>query len=251
MNGRKPFSPKEVEALRRSGEILARSMQKVIRSLQPGVSAAELDRCAEVSIRSMGGVPSFKGYRGYPASLCVSRNDEVVHGIPRPSTILAVGDIVGLDLGASYHGIHTDMATTIAVGRSSVRARQLLEVTRSAIAAALAAVKPKAWTGDIGAAVQGLVERAGFGVVRDLVGHGVGRSIHEEPSIPNFGEPGTGTELKPGMALAIEPMVTMGDYAVSTDDDGWTVRTRDGSLAAHEERTVLVTEGGYELLTPL
>lgn len=246
-----PFSASEVEALRTSGSILSRVLQAVIRAVQPGVTAAALDAMADQAIRTHGGTPAFKGYRGFPASLCVSLNDEVVHGIPRAEVVVRIGDVVGLDCGVSYRGMFTDMATTVLVGRVSKPARDLVAVTRQALAAALSVTRAGINTGDIGAAVQAVVEAAGFAVVRDLVGHGVGRAIHAEPSIPNYGQPGGGTRIAAGDCLAIEPMVTAGDYTIRTDPDGWTVRTADSSLAAHEERTVLVTEGGYELLTPL
>lgn len=241
---------RELTALRTSGRILSESLRAVVVAIHEGISTAALDTIADGLIRSRGGIPSFKGYHGYPASLCVSINDEVVHGIPRADRILARGDVVGLDLGVSFDGMHTDMATTVAVGNHSPTVVKLITATRQALDAGLAAVVADATTGDIGAAVQRVVESNGFGVVRDLVGHGVGRHIHEEPSIPNFGRPHTGTPLVIGMALAIEPMVTVGSYAVTTDDDGWTVRSADGSIAAHEERTVVVTKEGFELITP-
>lgn len=244
------FSAEELRALRKSGAILSKSLRLVAASVKPGVATQELDAIAEQAIRAEDGEPAFLGYRGFPASLCVSLNDEVVHGIPRKDRIVKSGDLVGLDLGVSWKGMYTDMATTVFVGDAPPReVARLLLATRRALAAGLSAVRPRATTGDIGAAVQRIVEGEGFGVVRDLVGHAVGRSIHEEPSIPNFGAAGSGTTIEAGMALAIEPMVTEGSFEVETDGDGWTVRTRDGRLAAHEERTVLVTNRGYELLT--
>ena len=245
-----PFSEDERDALRQSGRILSQALAAVVAAIRPGTAAKDLDVIAERSIRDAGATPSFLGYQGYPASLCVSFNDEVVHGIPTAPRMLQEGDIIGLDLGAQYHGMFTDMATTVAVGSPSNEAEKLIEVTRRALAAGLKAIRADRMTGDIGAAVQSTVEKAGFGVVRDLVGHGVGHHIHEEPSIPNFGASNTGVRIVEGMALAVEPMVTAGEFAVVTDADGWTVRTKDGSLAAHEERTVLVTKRGYELLTP-
>ncbi len=251
MKVHQPFSEHEIKALRTSGVILSQALQAVIQAIKPGVTAAALDAIADQAIRAHSGTPAFKGYRGFPASLCVSLNDEVVHGIPRAGVIVHDGDVVGLDCGVSYRGMFTDMATTVLVGDVSKPARELVAVTRRALAAALRVTRAGIRTGDIGAAVQAAVEAAGFAVVRDLVGHGVGRAIHAEPSIPNYGQRGTGTMISAGECLAIEPMVTAGDYAVRTDNDGWTVRTADGSLAAHEERTVLVTEDGYQLLTPL
>lgn len=246
----RPFQGDELTALRRSGAVLAEALEAVASAVKPGVDALTLDRLAEEVIRSRGGTPSFLGYHGYPASLCVSVNDEVVHGIPLASTVLREGDVVGLDLGVIVDGMFTDMARSVAVGQITAERRRLLDVTQSSLAAGLRAVHAGIRTGDIGAAVQRVAEAAGFGVVRDLVGHGVGRAVHEEPSIPNFGKAGTGDRLVAGMCLAIEPMLTTGDYEVETDDDGWTVRTADGSTAAHEERTILVTDRGYELLTP-
>lgn len=241
----------ELKAIRKSGEILGQAMSEVVNAVRHGVVATlELDAIAETTIRKLKGKPAFKGYRGYPRTLCVSVNDEVVHGIPRKNKILKKGDNVGLDVGVVYEGMYTDMATTVAVS-SDIRHAHLIAVTQAALREGLKQVRAGAYTGDIGAAVQRLVESQGCNVVRDLVGHGVGRGIHEEPSIPNFGRPRTGSLLQSGTALAVEPMVTTGGYAVRVDDDGWTVRTADGSLAAHEERTVLVTATGYELLTPV
>ncbi|MBI4089858.1 MAG: type I methionyl aminopeptidase [Candidatus Kerfeldbacteria bacterium] len=239
----------EIKAIRHSGEILAQAMHDVVDAVRRGVVVTlELDAIAEQAIRQRQGKPAFKGYRGYPRALCVSINDEVVHGIPQKNKQIKLGDTVGLDLGVVYDGMYTDMATTIAVAGSAEQ-RRLLAVTRAALQAGLRQVRVGAFTGDIGAAVQQQVESQRYNVVRDLVGHGVGRGIHEEPSIPNFGKPGTGSQLQAGTAIAVEPMVTAGGFAVTIDDDGWTVRTADGSLAAHEERTVLVTATGYELLT--
>ncbi len=251
MNVPASLTEPEISSLRRSGAILARALGSVVSSIRPGMSTKDLDAIAEQTIRAEGAKPAFLGYHGFPASLCVSLNDEVVHGIPRKNRIISSGDVIGLDLGVVFGGMHTDMATTVVVGEEPpARTARLLDTTRRALAAGIAAVKPNGMTGDIGAAVQRVVEADGFGVVRDLVGHGVGRSIHEEPSIPNFGAVGTGARILAGMALAIEPMVTEGSYEVKTDDDGWTVRTRDGSHAAHEERTVLVTDRGCEMVTP-
>ncbi|MBI4093284.1 MAG: type I methionyl aminopeptidase [Candidatus Kerfeldbacteria bacterium] len=245
----RPLTKRELESIRISGKILSAAMTSVVEAVRPGVSAQELNRIAEAAIREHQGEPSFKGYRGFPASLCVSRNDEVVHGIPREGVRLQSGDIVGLDLGVVFKGLYTDMATSVPVGKVSSTAQRLLDVTRASLEAGLEVVRNGNHTGDIGAAIQAVVAAAGFQVVRDLVGHGVGRDVHEDPAIPNFGEPGTGSLLRSGQAIAIEPMVTAGSFAIKTDPDGWTVRTSDGGLAAHEERTVLVTDDGYELLT--
>ncbi|MBI4425991.1 MAG: type I methionyl aminopeptidase [Candidatus Kerfeldbacteria bacterium] len=245
-----PLSEQELAAIRRSGQILAQAMQQVIAAIRRGVVATiELDTLAESAIRKLGGNPAFKGYRGYPRTICISVNDEVVHGVPRKNKILKEGAVVSLDLGVVYRGMYTDMATTVVVSRQT-RQTEIIAVAQAALREGLRQVRAGATTGDIGAAVQQLIEAHDYSVVRDLVGHGVGRSIHEEPSIPNFGQPGTGSRLRSGTAIAVEPMITAGRYTVTTDGDGWTVRTADGSLAAHEERTVLVTDHGYELLTP-
>jgi len=251
MNGFTELTNRELDALSVSGSILSRALKAVVNAVRAGVSTKELDRIAEHEIRSAGAAPSFFGYNGYPASLCVSINDEVVHGIPKEDRILHDGDVVGFDLGASYDGIHTDMATTIFIGKPvPPDVLRLLTTTRTALDAALTVLRSGITTGDIGSTVQQIVESDGFSVVRDLVGHGVGRSIHEEPSVPNFGTAGSGERIVEGMVLAIEPMVTEGGYAVVTDSDGWTVRTKDGSRAAHEERTVIVGRNGCRTITP-
>ncbi len=250
MKGWKPFTKKELAAIRKSGAILSTALHRVVEAVRPGVSASALNELAERTIVKHGATSSFKGFQDFPAALCVSINDEVVHGLPRPDKIIRDGDIVGLDLGVAYQGWYTDMATTIAVGKIPATAKRLLKVTRSALGIALGVVRDGSTVGDLGQAVQTFVEQQGFSVVRDLVGHGLGRAVHEDPRIPNFGLSGTGAVLKRGMLLAIEPMVTERDFAITTDDDGWTVRTRDGGLAAHEERTILVTVDGYEVITP-
>ncbi|MFH0828622.1 MAG: type I methionyl aminopeptidase [Candidatus Kerfeldbacteria bacterium] len=251
MKGFTALTKSELDALSVSGSVLSRALKAVVNAVRAGVSTKELDLIADHEIKSAGAVPSFLGYNGYPASLCVSINDEVVHGIPKKERVLHDGDVVGLDLGASYKGIHTDMATTVYVGKHIFPdVLRLLTTTRNALDAALAMLRPGITTGDIGSAVQHIVESDGFSVVRELVGHGVGRSIHEEPAIPNFGSAGSGERIVEGMVLAIEPMVTEGGYAVVTDSDGWTVRTKDGTRAAHEERTVLVSRNGCRIVTP-
>jgi len=244
------YSQSELEDLRTSGRILAGALAKVVAAAQPGITTQDLDAIAERFIRSHNARPAFQGYRGYPASLCVSRNDEVVHGIPRKEIVLAEGDVVGFDLGVEYRGMFTDMARSVGIGTIDPAAKRLLDATRMALAAGLKVIRSGCRTGDIGQAVQRQAEALGFGVVRDLVGHGVGRAVHEDPSVPNFGRRGTGEKLQSGTVIAVEPMLTAGAYHVVTDDDGWTVRTDDGSLAAHEERTVRVTNDGYELITP-
>jgi methionyl aminopeptidase len=213
------------------------------------VSTAELDAIAERETRARGAEPAFKGYHGYPAVICISVNDEVVHGIPSPERILADGDIVGLDFGVQREGFYGDSAYTVAVGRASTDATRLLDATREALSRAIAAAQPDARIGDIGHAVASFVESRGYSVVRDFVGHGIGRRLHEAPQIPNFGAPRTGVRLRPGMVLAIEPMVNAGRPEVRVLDDGWTAVTCDGSLSAHFEHTIAVTENGPEILT--
>lgn len=236
--------------LTESGRILSAALAEVASAVRPGVSTAALDAIAERAIRTRGGEPAFKGYQGFPASLCVSVNDEVVHGIPRVTRILREGDLAGLDLGVRYRGWYTDSAVTVPVGRISPEAERLLTTVRQALASALQVARAGAKTGDIGAAVQTLVEAQGFGVVRDLVGHGIGQRLHEDPTVPNFGRKGTGTLLPEHSVIAIEPMITAGSYRVRVDPDGWTVRTADGSLAAHIEETVIITKHDVYRLTP-
>ncbi|MBK9517421.1 MAG: type I methionyl aminopeptidase [Anaeromyxobacter sp.] len=215
----------------------------------PGVTTAELDRLAEARARQRGAEPAFLGYHGYPASVCISLNDEVVHGIPSALRVLRDGDIVGLDFGVVLDGFYGDSAVTVPVGTASPEALRLIEVTRGALARAVAEAWPDRRVGDIGAAVQAYVEPRGFSVVRDFVGHGIGRRLHEPPQVPNFGSPGTGPRLRPGMVLALEPMVNAGGFQVETLDDGWTAVTQDGRLSAHFEHTVAITEDGPEILT--
>ena len=229
--------------------MLAKALDVVEAAVRPGVTAMELDRIAERSIRGMGGEPAFKGYEGYPATLCVSVNDEVVHAIPREDKILREGDIVGCDLGVRWKGFCTDMARTIPVGKISSEAEQLIRVTRASLEHAIAQVAPGQHVGDLSFAVQSFIEPYGYGIVRDLVGHGIGVYLHEDPRIPNFGEAGTGSVLKKGMVIAIEPMINIGSYRVKSSPDGWTFVTADGSLSAHFEHTIAVTDGGYEVLT--
>jgi methionyl aminopeptidase len=243
-------SPAEIAAMRRACQVAARALKAVVDGVVPGVTTRELDRIAEDQIRALGAVPSFLGYRGYPASLCASVDDEVVHGIPGRRR-LREGEIVSLDLGAIVDGFHGDNAVTVPVGEVSEIVARLLRVGAEALEAGIQAVRPGAKLGDVGAAIQRHVERYGFSVVREYAGHGVGRSLHEEPPIPNFGRPGTGILLQPGMTLAIEPMVNVGTHEVVTDPDGWTVRTKDGKPSVHFEHTVAVTEHGVEVLTRL
>jgi len=238
----------EVEAIRAAAQLVARTLQLMRREVRPGVTTATLDRLAEEFIRGQGGRPSFKGYRGFPASICASVNDEVVHGIPGPRT-LREGDIIGVDVGVELEGFHGDAAWTFAVGEVSPEAARLLQVTREALARGIAQAQPGARIGDISHAVQSHVEAAGFSVVRELVGHGIGREMHEEPQVPNYGPPGRGPKLMVGQVLAIEPMVNVGAPDVVTRDDGWTIATRDGRLSAHFEHTVAVDATGPAILS--
>lgn len=240
----------DVAALRAGGRLLAEALTEVVAAVRVDVTTSALDAIAAPTLRQGGGEPAFLGYHGYPTSLCVSINDEVVHGVPSPTRRLAPGDVVGLDLGVTYRGLVLDMAVTVIVPPADREATRLVKTAHRALAAGLKVIRAGATTGDLGATIQAVVEAQGFGIVRDLVGHGVGRALHEPPVIPNRGHRGEGVPLAAGQALAIEPMITTGDWRVTVDDDGWTVRTRDGSRAAHVEQTVLVTERGCEVLTP-
>lgn len=241
-------SPRELDAMRRAGTIVGRTLFQLQQIVEPGMTTADLDKMAEGWIRDAGAIPAFKGYNGFPATLCTSVNDEVVHGIPGPRT-LADGDIISIDCGAIVDGFYGDAAVTLAVGEISDEARRLLDVTERSLWAGIAAARPGARLGDIGHAIQSAVEPEGFGIVRDYAGHGIGRNMHEEPQILNFGPGGTGPVLRPGLTLAIEPMVNAGTFEVFTAADGWTVKTRDGSLSAHFEHTIAVTDGEPEVLT--
>ena len=242
-------SPREIGLMRQAGQILAAAVRLCRNLVKPGVSTLEIDREVEVLIHEHRAVPAFKGYRGFPATVCVSINEEVVHGIPSASRRLQEGDIVGVDLGAIVDGYYADAAVTLPVGDVSEAAQRLIDVTRESLEHAIAAVQPGRRLGDVSAAVQRHVEAAGFGVVRAFVGHGIGRELHEDPQVPNFGEPGKGPLLRPGMVLAIEPMVTLGHWEVRVLADRWTAVTEDGSLAAHFEHTVAITENGPDVLT--
>jgi methionyl aminopeptidase len=243
-------SATDLEGMRRAGILAAEALREVTRAVRPGVAGSVLDRLAETYIRDHGGVPSFKGYRGYPASICLSINDEVVHGIPS-RRILRAGDIVSIDLGVVNEEFHGDTTTTVAVDGITPSLQRLLTVTREALYVGISVLRPGRRLGDVGAAIQTLVEAAGFSIVRDFAGHGVGRHLHEEPQVPNFGTPETGIMLKAGMTLAIEPMVNMGSPEVTLDPDGWTVRTRDGKPSAQFEHTVAVTAEGATVLTAI
>jgi methionyl aminopeptidase len=241
-------SRREIACMRESGRIVARVIETLGAAIRPGVTTAELDALAEREIRRAGAVPAFKGYHGFPGSICVSVNDEVVHGIPGPRR-LAAGDIVSVDVGAILNGYVGDGAHTFKVGRVTLEAERLLEVTRRALDAGIAEARPGNRLSDISHAVQTVVEGAGFSVVRSYCGHGVGREMHEDPQVPNFGPPGRGPRLEAGMVLAIEPMVNAGRPEVEVDGNHWTVRTQDGALSAHFEHTVAITATGPEILT--
>jgi len=234
--------------MRQAGRIVAIVLEKLKEKIRPGMPTKELDIIAAREIERLGGKPSFKGYRGYPASLCVSVNDEIVHGIPG-ERVLAEGDIVSLDLGAIYMGFQGDAAITVPVGEVSPQAKELIMATEGALNAGIRSARAEARLGDISAAIQRFAESGGFSVVREYTGHGIGRDMHEEPLIPNFGIPGTGPVLKKGMTLALEPMLNAGDWHTKVDSDEWTVRTADGSLSAHFEHTIAITSSEAEVLT--
>jgi methionyl aminopeptidase len=242
-------SQREIALMRRAGHILDEVMERLRRSVKPGMSTLEIDRDVEEFIVANGATPAFKGYRGFPATVCISINDEVVHGIPSAQRRIKEGDIVGLDLGCIVEGYYADCALTVAVGDVPPKVQKLLDVTRESLDRAIEECRPGRRLSDVSHAVQSHVEAGGFAVVRAFVGHGIGRALHEDPQVPNFGDPGRGPQLRPGMVLAIEPMVTMGSWEVRILDDGWTAVTRDGSLAAHFEHTIAITETGPEVLT--
>jgi methionyl aminopeptidase len=242
-------SPAEIDKMALAGEILVRTMDLLAGKIRPGVTTADLDAAAEKFIRSQGAVPAFKGYRGFPGSICTSPNEMVVHGIPGRFK-LSRGDVLSVDIGVVYDGWVADAARTFAVGDVSPVAGKLLQVTEESLFKAVEQCRPGNRLGDVGNAVQQHVEANGFSVVRSLVGHGIGREMHEEPQIPNYGPSGKGVPLEPGMVLAVEPMTTAGRHAVRMGDDGWAIYSQDGSLAAHFEFTIAVTEDGPRILTP-
>jgi methionyl aminopeptidase len=241
-------SPDEIARIRAAGLVVHDVLDELSRAALPGVTTADLDALARARTRERGATPAFLGYHGFPAALCVSVNDEIVHGIPS-ARALKDGDLVGIDFGVVLDGFYGDAARTVPVGRIGGEAARLLAAGERALEQAVAAARPGATTGDIGAAVQAFVEARGFSVVRDFVGHGIGRRLHEPPHVPNFGSPGTGDRLVPGMVLALEPMVNAGGPDVEHLDDGWTAVTADGSLSVHFEHTVAITENGPEILT--
>jgi len=238
----------EIERMRQANQIIARLFEHIEGFIKPGITTAELDQEAELFIRAHNAIPSFKGYNGFPAAICASINEEIVHGIPGQRR-LKEGDIIGIDVGTIKDGFNGDAARTYTVGSITKEARRLIEATKNALAAGIEQARPGNHLYDISAAVQGVVESAGFSVVRDFVGHGIGRNLHEEPQIPNFGKKGTGPVLKEGMAFAIEPMVNAGSWKIKVLGDGWTAVTGDGSLSAHFENTIAITSDGPDILS--
>ncbi len=243
-------SPQEVAIMRRAGKIVAAVLQRLKEEIKPGIKTSQLDSVAESELKKYGAKASFKGYRGFPASLCVSVNDEVVHGIPGERR-LNDGDLVSLDFGAIVDGFHGDGAITVGIGEISPKAQELLAVTEAALMVGIKSARTGVHLGEISSSIENYVETRGFSVVREYSGHGIGRNLHEDPLVPNFGSPGEGFILKKGMTLAIEPMVTAGDWRTRVAENRWTVLTADGSLAAHFEHTIAVGEGEAEVLTLL
>ncbi len=241
-------SADEIDTMARAGRVVAETLALMGETIRPGISTRELDELAEELIRSRGGVPTFKGYRGFPASICASPNDMVVHGIPGGYRVRE-GDLLTVDVGVTLEGFVADSAYTFAVGEVGEEAERLLAVCQAALAAGIAEARDGNHVGDISAAVQRVTEEAGFSVIKSLVGHGVGRSMHEEPQVPNYGRPGRGPKLATGMTIAIEPMITAGGEEVAVADDDWSISTVDGSLSAHFEHTVAVRENGPRILT--
>ena len=244
-------SAREIELMRTAGKIVALAHQEVKKHIAPGVSTLELDQIVERVIRENGATPSFKGYGGFPGSICASINDVVVHGIPKASTILKKGDIISVDIGACYKGYHGDSAWTYPVGEISEADQNLMDVTLNALYKGLEKAKPNNRLSDISAAIGEYAKSFGYGVVEDFTGHGVGKSLHEDPAIPNYGIPNMGPVLQPGMTLAIESMINAGTKSVKVCSDGWTTITRDGKKSAHFEHSILITDEGYEILTKL
>lgn len=242
-------SEREIALMREAGKILAQVHDELEQFIEPGISTKDIDKKGEELIRSFGCIPSFLNYHGYPASICVSINEEVVHGIPSPNRIIKEGDIVSLDAGVIYNGYHSDAARTHAVGEISNEARKLIDVTKNSFFEGIKYAKAGNHLYDISKAIQDYAESFGYGVVRKLVGHGIGKNLHEEPQVPNFKMPGRGVRLQPGMTLAIEPMINIGTHDVKFLSDKWTVVSLDGSLSAHYENTIVITEGEPEILS--
>jgi methionyl aminopeptidase len=243
-------SAEEVTIMRKAGKVVAAVLARLKKEVKPGVKTRQLDAIAVDELKKRGAKASFKGYRGYPASLCVSINDEVVHGIPG-ERVIKEGDIVSLDFGAYVDGFHGDAAVTVGVGKIDSKAQELLEVTEAALMAGIKTAHCGVYLGDVSAAIQTYVETRGFSVVKEYCGHGIGRDLHEDPQVPNFGLPGKGPILKEGVTLALEPMVTTGDWRTRIDDNKWTVRTADNSLSAHFEHTIAISNAEPEVLTVL
>jgi methionyl aminopeptidase len=241
-------SPREIAIMREAGRVVAAVIEALAKTVSAGVTTGELDKVADRELKKHRSVSAFKGYRGFPASICTSINEEVVHGIPG-SRILKAGDIISLDVGAILDGFYADAAVTLPVGKISAEAQRLIETTEGALQAGIAAARSGARLGDISAAIQSYVESKNFSVVREYVGHGVGRDLHEDPQIPNFGIAGEGSLLKKGMTLALEPMVNAGEWRTKVADNRWTVSTIDGRLSAHFEHTIAITDGSAEILT--
>ncbi len=239
----------EIELLRESNQLVGKTLGEMAKHIRPGISTLELDRIAEEFIRSHGALPAFKGYEGFPNTLCVSVNDVVVHGIPSAKCILKEGDIVSIDCGTLKNGFYGDSAYTFEVGEVAEDVRKLLRVTKESLYLGIAKAVAGMRIGDIGYAVQSFCEKEGFSVVREMVGHGVGRHLHEDPQVPNYGRPGNGVKLKEGMVIAIEPMINMGKRNIYVEEDGWTIRTRDGKPSAHFEHTLAIGKDGADILS--
>jgi len=243
-------TPEEIKIMKEAGRILATVLSEIAKKAAPGITTLELDRAAEALILSHGAKPAFKGYDGFPYSLCASVNDNIVHGLPS-GDVLKDGDIIGLDLGVLYQGYYSDMAVTVAVGKISFEAKRLIDVTKKSLRLGIKKAKVGNTIGDIGNTIQRFAETQGFGVVRELCGHGIGKGLHEEPKVPNFGKRGGGEKLVEGMVICIEPMVTTGDYNLKKSADGYGFATKDGGLSAHFEHTIAITKKGSIILTEI
>lgn len=241
----------EIKNMRESGRMLATVLDRLRSEVVGGISTGELDQIAAKELKALGGKPAFLGYQGFPKTICISVNDAVVHGIPRHDEIVQDGDVIGLDFGVNYRGMITDSAITVICGQGGQEVHDLVRYTEQALHAGLNVIKSGCYAGDIGFAVEQVLNKYNYGIVRDMVGHGVGHAVHEDPNIPNYGRKGTGAQLVAGMTIAVEPMATLGTEAIKIDPDRWTIRTEDGSLAAHFEHTVLITQDGCEILTTI